>query len=899
MTGFDDEFAIVGVALALPGVGDLDQFRADLRSGAIHFETLTPEQSARSGLSAAEIGRSDYVPVASPLPDAEYFDREFFRMTPAQARTADPQQRLLISLTHDAIESSGIDVTTKRFGSYLSSSVSTYPSGSQLPRADAARLDYQALFGQDRDFLSSTVAYKFGFTGPALTIQSACSSSLVSLHQACAGLMYGDVDVAVVGAASLAFPQVQGYLYTDGGVFSPTGESRPFDSRSNGTVRGSGGCVVLVRKLADAVADGDNVLGVVVASAINNDGPNRMGYSAPSVQGQVDVLGQALSRAGISPDVVGYVEAHGTGTALGDPIEFRALSTAYADRGSRSSRCYLGSAKANYGHLDVAAGMVGLVKAMLVLDSGEVFPQPGYIEPNPSLELDSSSFQITESLVTPPGLEYAAVSSFGMGGTNSHVILRRPARRDRDTPVHVEEPVTVTLTARSTQTLARYRHRLASYLGDHGDLGLHDVVTTLRTRTRHAHVWNTRVSSVEELVASLGNDESNLYTAESEIEGSRIWLPPVPLDRVPCSSPVAAPRPPATEPSRPGVAHSVGDVFLQLVRDELGPDIEGSTDFFDAGGESITLVSLVGKLTDMTGSAVDFDRLDGASTVGEMAAALSGQFGTGDSTPSPAITFGSGRPRIHLCPPAGGTNFCYAALSRVLPRMPMSAFRASKSATVEEIAAECIETMRASGELDGRPVLGGYSFGGTVAFEIARQLEESAGAAPRAVIMIDSFAPHSFVGEREDVDRMADGVEKLWTTATAGGDGVGGVGGLDGVEAAGSGVLRSFRSLWMSNTEALAGYSPSGRIRAPIKLIRAQRPFDESWADALGMDMVKAAQWQDYTDSTVEVVEAPGDHYSLFTDPKSLDVVAAEFSRFLDEIDVDVRARQVESVGNR
>ena len=335
LTGLQDtdgrsimEFAIIGVAIRLPGVGDIDEFHTSLLAGRSGLREVSPEDSLRNGVTEAEIANPRYVPVASPVECAELFDREFFGMTAGEAASIDPQHRLLLTLAHEALESSGLDRAAQRIGIYTSTTLSAH----YLQRSEtdgSLAISYKSMLGNDKDFCSARIAYKLGLTGPAIAVQSACSSSLVAVHQACGALAFGDADAAIVGGVSVSIPQLRGYLYQEGGVLSPTGQCRPFDSASNGTLKGNGGGAVVLRRLDDAIADGDPILGVISGSAVNNDGRDRMGFTAPSVRGQQQVIGAALERAGIDATDVRYIETHGTGTQLGDPIEFRALASVY------------------------------------------------------------------------------------------------------------------------------------------------------------------------------------------------------------------------------------------------------------------------------------------------------------------------------------------------------------------------------------------------------------------------------------------------------------------------------------------------------------------------------------------------------------------------------------------
>lgn len=890
-------FAVTGAAVSLPDAPDLDRMRMNLLGGTTHVRPVSDDAAARAGVGADDITHPNYVPVASVLDDATLFDHELFRMSAAEARWTDPQQRLLLSLAHDALESTGSVETVGRCGVYVTTSASTYLWGSEPePRYNPARLDYSALLGNDRDFAASRIAYKLGLTGPAMTIQSACSSSLVALHQACLELAFGGIDAAVVGAASVAFPQEHGYIYEQGGILSPTGRSRPFDASSDGTVRGSGAGVVVVRRLDDAVRDGDSIVGVIAGTAVNNDGAQRMSYSAPSARGQQEVLEAAVSRAGIDADEIGYVEAHGTGTSIGDPIEFRALSHVYRDRGRRTAPCYLGSAKANYGHLDVAAGMIGLLKSLLTLSESTIFPQPAYSAPNPGIDLGNSVFEIADTAVSVPGLRHAALSSFGMGGTNAHVVLSRSPQR-METPIFPARP-TVTLSARTAEGLLQYRDRLARYLGDRPQIQIRDIAGTLAGRTRHEYTFATTAADSAELAERLSSDRSGdadapaNHSSDDTVAGIRVWLPPMPQARARFDLPrreFGALT--DTTSARSGEFDSVRATFLKLVGDELGTSVNEATDFFDAGGESIGLVTVIGNLADHVSFRIDFAELEGIGRVGEMIAVLERQESALRSAQRELLQFGSGSPDIYMYPPAGGTNFCYAALQRDMPEYTIAAFRTDRRTdSVEGAAARCLRILDERGAITENLVLGGYSFGGNVVFEVARILEQSGRPTPRRIVMIDSYAPGAFGARTSETDRViaelgSDVQDRLVRAAMN-------VPTFDpavDVDSSGTQILESFRAVWAANNRALTRYRPPTTVRTPVTILRADTPLDAMWTDTLGIDVELADDWSKWTEVPVTVVDVPGDHYSVLTDAANRAKIATAF------VDAVIKSNHTES----
>jgi acyl transferase domain-containing protein len=419
-------------------------------------------------------------PGRADLEGAGEFDNGLFRITPAEARITDPQHRLFLECAWDALERAGYDpqrMSGQRVGCYGGSGMALY-AGSHLSSyftenlaRSAGLLDslapLQAFIATQNDHLCTRVSHRLGLRGPSISVQTACSTGLVALHLACQSLLSGETDMALAGAAGVHFPLERGYLYQQGGFLSPDGVCRPFDADAAGTVGGSGAGVLVLRRLEDALADGDPICAVVKGSAVNNDGANRVGYMAPSVDGQVDVLRSALRMAGVASADIGYVEAHGTGTSLGDAVEVSALTEVFGSGTGRE--CGLGSAKSNIGHLDTAAGLPGLMKAVLALEHGLIPATLNFTRPNPQLKLDSSPFYVVAE--NTPWTQHradrlAGVSSFGGGGTNAHVVLaaapERPAVRTDN------GPYLLTLSARSAAGLREQAAAYADHLTDAG-----------------------------------------------------------------------------------------------------------------------------------------------------------------------------------------------------------------------------------------------------------------------------------------------------------------------------------------------------------------------------------------------------------------------------------------------
>lgn len=425
--GISDPIAVIGLACRFPKAPNAEIFWHNLIHGISGQSYFSQEELRAAGISDQITQQDNFVPGGAVIDNPEYFDAGLFGYSQNEALSIDPQQRLFLQIVWHALEDAGYtptDIKTKTgvFGSIRSS---TYPAFTNFDVTQVGKVKgLQALVGNDKDYLATRVAHKFNLTGPALTIQTACSSSLVAAHVACESLRAGECDMAIAGGVAVSFPQSSGYQYQPGMIFSPDGLCRPFDAGANGTFGGNGlGCVVL-KRLDDALHDGDTILAVLRGSAINNDGQHKVSFTAPSVNGQAKVLSDALHLADVMPDDVEMIETHGTGTKLGDPIEISAIKQAY-QRSTNANPCFLGSVKSGLGHLDTAAGIASLIKTVLSVSQGKIPLSLNITQPNPALELEGSGFKLaTESIDWQSSFRTAAVSSFGIGGTNCHMIVQ-------------------------------------------------------------------------------------------------------------------------------------------------------------------------------------------------------------------------------------------------------------------------------------------------------------------------------------------------------------------------------------------------------------------------------------------------------------------------------------------
>ena len=479
------DIAVVGMAGRFPGARNLDEFWRNLVSGVESIRPFSDEELLASGVSEAQLRNPSYVKAAPVLEGPGEFDADFFGLLPMEARMMDPQHRILLELAQEAIEDAGYDPNryAGRIGVFAGSALNTYFMDRGL-KGRFAEEYIPTLIGSDKDFLSTRISYKLNLRGPSLTIQTACSTSMVAVHMARQSLLNEESDMALAGAISVRVPHRAGYLCDGGGIVSPDGHVRAFDAKANGTVFGSGGGILVLKRLADALADGDNIHAVIKGSAVNNDGAEKAGYTTPSVNGQADVVVEALANSGVEADSITYVEAHGSGTPVGDPVEVMALTKAFRTFTGRSGYCGLGSVKTNVGHLDAAAAVAGMIKTILALKHRTLPPSLHFSEANPEIDFASTPFYVNTQAKewTSDGPRRAGVMSTGMGGTNAHVVFEEAPEPTRST--RKDSSNLLVLSAKSEAALDHATQRLREFLEGDDSPNMNDVAHTLRVGRR-------------------------------------------------------------------------------------------------------------------------------------------------------------------------------------------------------------------------------------------------------------------------------------------------------------------------------------------------------------------------------------------------------------------------------
>ena len=517
----DTDIAIIGMAAHLPGAPSIATYWANLRDGVESISLLTEAALLASGEAPHLLKRPDYVPFAAILEGFQNFDAEFFGFSPKEAAIMDPQHRQFLEVVWEALENAGHppENFAGPVGVFAGCGMGSYFYFNLCSNPDLVENTGMFLLrhtGNDKDFLSTRASFILDLKGPSVNVQTACSTSLVATHIACQSLLNGECDMALAGGVTIELPHARGYLFKEGEILSPDGHCHAFDHRAQGTVFGSGAGVVVLRRLADAIADGDHIWAVIKGSAVNNDGASKAGYLAPSVDGQAAAIAEAQAVAGVTADTIDYVECHGTGTYLGDPIEVAALTEAFRRSTDAVDFCRIGSVKTNIGHTDTAAGVASLIKTSLALHHGQMPPSLGFEKPNPVIGFDGSPFRVNDTLTAWPQRAHpprAGVNSLGVGGTNAHVVLEKaPVRTTSevsDWPFQI-----LTISGRSKAALDANSAALAAYLLANPDQPLADVAFTLHKGRRAFDKRRVIVAESHAQAAKLltDNDPRRVFT---------------------------------------------------------------------------------------------------------------------------------------------------------------------------------------------------------------------------------------------------------------------------------------------------------------------------------------------------------------------------------------------------
>jgi amino acid adenylation domain-containing protein len=524
-----DGIAVIGMAGRFPKAKNVDEFWQNLRNGVEAISFFSDQELEEAGISFPR-NNPNYVKARAVLEDADKFDASFFGINPKEAEIMDPQHRVFLECAWEALEGAGYaaDDSGSMTGVFAGMSMNTYLISNLATHPELMELvgSYQTMLANDKDYLPTRVSYKLNLKGPSLNVQTACSTSLVAVCVACQQLLNFQCDLALAGGVSVTFPQKKGHLYQEGAISSPDGHCRAFDARAQGTVAGDATGIVVLKRVAEAIADGDQIYAIIKGFATNNDGSEKIGYTAPSENGQAEAIALAQAVAGVEPDSISYVVTHGTGTPLGDPIEISGLTKAFRAGTERKGFCAVTSVKSSIGHSDAAAGIAGLINAILALYHGEIPPSLHFEQPNPKIDFSNSPFFVNTKLQPwkrTHGPRRAGVSSFGIGGTNAHVVLEeapQPEGRGQSKP----RPQLLVLSAKTASALDTSTTNLTAWLKKTPDTNLADTAFTLQAGRRAFPYRRFVVSqTAEDAVEALqARDSKRVFSGQPSRENAGV-----------------------------------------------------------------------------------------------------------------------------------------------------------------------------------------------------------------------------------------------------------------------------------------------------------------------------------------------------------------------------------------
>ena len=887
------DIAIVGMAGRFPGAATVSELWRLLLDGREAVRRFDEAELRAAGIPDAHLSDPAYLPYGTTVAGADEFDAAFFGMSPAEAATTDPQHRMFMECALRALADAGVP-SGGQVGVFASTGYPDYLMRNVWPslRFSGPDLPYTVRIGNQIDFLANRLCHLLDLRGPGVGIQTSCASSLVAVDAACTSLLTGRCDVAVVGAAVLRIPYPSGYMHTDGALMSRDGHCRPFDAAASGFVPGNGCAVLVLKRLRDATADRDRVYASISGVGVNNDGADKTSFTAPSTSGQIGAITQALQRCDVPSTDIGFAEAHGSGTALGDPIEVNALAKAYAAAGGVAQGCGLGSVKANVGHFSSASGVVGLVKAALVLHHQVIPPQINYTTPNPYLALEHSGFTIYDRAHRPEGgIAAAAVSSLGVGGTNAHMVLSAAKPSTKPRPAPAERAYELVLSARTEADLRTMADELDHHLATH-EVRIDDLAYTLaHGRSTYRQTAVVRATTIAEARTALrditpgarGHDIGELPHAV------KIPLPGYPL--APARHWIDAPG----HEAPPQQAAATGDLLDQVVEIfrthlgnvHIGPDDEFGT----AGGTSLKAIETVDAIIDRLGAALSlttFMELRTPRRVTEHIRAWPG----GNLADPVLVKLRDGTPgeEIFFIYPVNGSVFCYHHLAqhttfdRTAYAVAYPFDDPNPPRTPAEMAARCIAEIKTVAPT-GPYRLSGYSFGGNLAVEIAYQLERG-GDVVTDIVMIDPLPLEAYPRPAVELDYIrASSINLAYflglplPTETA--DTIDGV--LDllrqptwspSTEAA----LRRFAATAVRNAVAFTNSTEPPPVRADLTVLAATQPRNPVY-DVVGIVDMPPEVWQQRTTGKLTVIPLPGNHYTLYSDPDNFARLTTVFNR--------------------
>lgn len=956
---------------------------------------------------AASEGRvaENYVDQYLAVADIDLFDNDFFGFTPYEASITDPQQRIMLECVYEAIQDAGFEQEPPglKVGVFATASFSTYLLNNILNSTIYQREDinYPVLIGNDKDFLATKVAYKLNFTGPAISVQCACSSSLAAVHYGCQSLLLGECDIAIVGGVSISVPQEKGYFYKEGGILSRDGVCRPFDAAANGTVKGNGCSVIVLRRLADSLQEHDHIHAVIKSTAINNDGSGKIGYTAPSIMGESAVVTEAIEFANLSATDIDYIETHGTGTKLGDPIEIKALQHCF---GNSPRKIPVGSIKANIGHLDVASGITSIIKAVYMLKENVIPPLKNFRQVNAEIQGLNHPFYFPTQL-EKRALNNISVSSFGLGGTNVHAVISQKPSRERATQTQLPYYL-IPLHYNHAPDWEQYRNTLMDHCSQ--EMEFSDFVYTMsvgRKRRNNmiqllvkdrvdfirqlenrvyeqpgstisvsefasedfqeirkyfpsfnrlcSETWQAQNTEPESYQAAFGKFleelsgwdaqrvSANLNRAQqvareqagpmqpvekllrflAEMNQSqplnfaylyagfnwqKVALPHYPLNRKRFWIEADNQAPSATSvcPASAGEVETKTEAIVNIWSSVLGvAAIDEAANYFDLGGDSLLAIEIIEAMNRTLGVKLTTNEFMNNPTPLKLQELIRGKSNLDPgSCVAPVRKSPKAAPTLFLVHPAGGTTFCYRSLNHYLVGdynlyaidLPDNY---DEYPSMEDLAGNyiwCLQKYQPRGPY----ILGGYSLGGNLAYEMAVQFEK-ANEQVTKLLMFDSYPPsayHHYQGEvnyQELFPFIIRSYLNPGTTTSVNSTLYSGktlaeiirmlkAEGLLGRQYQDAEII-SFYNKWIYSHQLLRKHRQETVVAADVTLFDSQGRDNMAILELLGVSDTPKQVWQNHFKGQLTIRPVKGNHWSMFGDQVNVKYLAREFESVLAE----------------
>lgn len=915
-----DKIAVVGMSGVYPGADSPSDLYKNLLNGKCFINKL-------DNFNSSNIKNENYIPFGTYLRGVKNFDNDFFKMTSYSAKLTDPQQRIFLNCCFRSLQDAGYNPFKVPFktGVFGSQGLNMYFYKNIIPSKYFNPNDYQypILLGNNYDSLSTRVSYKLNLNGPSLTVQSGCSSSLVALDYAIKSIEDDECNMALVGGSNVWLPNPSGYLFSNGSTFSSNGKVSPFDEKANGMVIGSGCSVIVIKKLKDALADNNHIYGTINGIGVNNDGNNKIGYTAPSIKGQVEALRSAIDNAGIKPRMVDYIEAHGTGTHIGDPIEFKALSKVYGKEYS-NKKIKIGSIKSNIGHLDAASGITGIIKGLLILKNGTIPKQINYNNSNRNISLKKHGFEISKkniAIENPLKHHYVAVTSLGIGGTNSHVILSNFSKKY--IYKQTKSPLLFAFSSKKTIYLDQMLKSTVNYLKGNSNVSLNDLSYTLYSRLgdfkyRICFVANNLNELIKDINDYLRNKNVNTFddnalndwlinnncgkeSLSSFIKkGNLISLPTIHF--IGKKIWINAKQNNAKQNNSINDSYkSYLDDVVKIWKNNIGGNINYDDNFESLNGESLTAISIVGDINKIFDLNLDPNLLQNYDTPRKISNLLKNKIKNNGSNNIVTLNKGNKHKTLFLIHPAGGSVFCYKKLiSGINSNISIYGIsfpeNVNPDKTINSLASIYAKEIKNICN-DSEVIIGGYSFGGNEALAVIKELEKQNIFVKKA-ILIDSIVPESYLGSslthQEYLNRFPD----IWKFLSANyndnhmktrnfvdiDDAINfsKKHNIIDKEFSNSMIKRMFK-VWTSNHKVLSNQLLPKNNDLTIYLFFASKKLSRDIYSFTKMKPYNPLDWKKYC-GYLNFEKVEGNHYSIFGDKNDFSLFQTQFAKLLKKI---------------